>query len=67
VKCHIMADYLQTILFIGMYVTAVGIISPVELAREVSHVRIQVSHGKILTSKCSRVSHGKILTSICSH
>ena len=67
VKYHIMADYLQTILFIGVYVTAVGIISPVELAREVSHVRIQVSHGKILTSKCSRVSHGKILTSICSH
>ena len=53
VKCHIMADYLQTILFIGIYVTAVGIISPVELAREVSHVRIRVRHGKMLTSKCS--------------
>ena len=33
-----MADYLQTILFIGIYVTAVRI-SPVELAREFSHVQ----------------------------
>jgi len=28
-----------------VYVSAVGIISPVELAREVSHVRIRVRHG----------------------
>ena len=45
VKYHIMADYLQTILFIGIYVTAVAIINPVELAREFSHVRIRVGHG----------------------
>jgi len=45
VKCHIRADYLQIILFIGIYVTAVGITSPVELAREVSHVHIRVRHG----------------------
>ena len=49
-KCHIMAEYLQTILFI-IYVTAVGIISPVELAREVSHVRIRVGHGKTFDLK----------------
>jgi len=34
-----MADYLQTSLFIPIYVTAVGIISPVELAREASHIQ----------------------------
>jgi len=51
VKCHIMADYLQTIQFIGIYGTAVGIISPVELAREVSHVRIRVGHGKTFDLK----------------
>ena len=45
VKCHITADYLQTILFIGIYVTAVGIISPERL--------LTLSHGKILTSKLS--------------
>ena len=39
VKCHIMADYLQTSLFIPIYVTAVGIISAVEFAREASHVQ----------------------------
>jgi len=39
VKSHIMADYLQTSLFIHIYVTAVGIISPVELDREASHVQ----------------------------
>jgi len=53
VKCHIMADYLQAILFIGIYVTSVGIISPVELDRDVSHFRIRAMNGKILTSKCS--------------
>jgi len=46
-----MADYLQTIVFIGIYVTAVGIISPVELAREVSHVPIRVRHGKTFDLK----------------
>jgi uncharacterized membrane protein len=34
-----MADYLQSSLFIAIYVTAVGIISPVELAIEASHVQ----------------------------
>jgi len=34
-----MAEYLQTSLFIPIYVTAVGIISPVEFAREASHVQ----------------------------
>jgi len=33
VKCHIMADYLETGLFICIYVTAIGIIIPVEMAR----------------------------------
>jgi len=46
-----MADCLQTILFIGIYATAVGIISPVELAREVSHVCVRVRHGKIFDLK----------------
>jgi len=45
VKCHIMADYLQTILFIGTYVTAVGIIRSERL--------LTLIHGKILTSKLS--------------
>ena len=42
VKCHITADYLQTSLFIHIYVTAVGIISPVQLARELLTFYIQV-------------------------
>jgi len=50
-KCHIVVDYLQTILFIGMYVTAVAIISPVELAREISRVCMRVRHGKIFDLK----------------
>ena len=37
VKCHIMADYLQTGLFIPIYVAAVGIMNPLGLAREASH------------------------------
>ena len=39
VKCHITADHLQTSLFIPIHVTAVGIIDPVEFAREASHVQ----------------------------
>jgi len=42
VKFHIMANYLQTILFIGIYLTVVGIISPERL--------LTLSHGKTLTS-----------------
>ena len=44
-----MADYLQAILFMVIYVTAVGIISPERLLT----FTIRVSHGKIVTSKCS--------------
>ena len=43
VKCHIMADYLQIILFFGIYVTAVGIVSPVRL--------LTLSHGENLDFK----------------
>ena len=46
VKCHIMADYLQTILFIGIYVTPIGIISPVDLYREASHIQYSKLMGK---------------------
>ena len=41
-KCHIMADYLQTSLTIPVYVIAVGIISPVEFARDASHVQYMI-------------------------
>jgi len=34
-----MADYLQTSLFIPIYITAVGIICLVELAKEASHIQ----------------------------
>jgi len=33
-----------------LYQTSVGIISPVELAKEASHVQ----HGKIMTSQCNQ-------------
>jgi hypothetical protein len=41
-KCHIISaglwlHYLQTSLFISIYLTAVGIISPVEFAKDASH------------------------------
>ena len=44
------SDYLQTSLFISIYETAVGIISPMEFANEASH--LQLSYGKIMTLQC---------------
>ena len=44
------SDYLQISLFISIYETAVGIISPLEFANEASH--LQLIYGKIVTSQC---------------
>jgi len=50
VKCHTMADYLETSLFIHIYVTAIGIIIPVEMARVwFLTFNIRVGHGKTMT------------------
>jgi len=54
VKYHIMADYLQTSLFFRIYVTAIGKIIPVEMARVwFLMLNIRVGHGKIVTSQYS--------------
>jgi len=52
VKCYIISagvwlDYLNNSLFIPIYETAVGIISPVEFAK-------RGFYGKIMTSQCSK-------------
>jgi hypothetical protein len=50
-KCHTMAEYLETSLFIRIYVTAIGIIIPVEMARVwFLTFNIRVGHGKTMTS-----------------
>jgi hypothetical protein len=53
-KCHIISaglwlDYLQTSLFISIYRTAVGIISPVEFAKEASHFQYKLWENDDLT------------------
>jgi hypothetical protein len=53
-KCHIISaglwlDYLQTSLFISMYQTAFGIISPVGFAKEASHFQYKLRENHNLT------------------
>jgi hypothetical protein len=53
-KCHIISgglwlDYLRTSLFIPVYQTAVGILSPVVFAKEASHVQYKLWENHDLT------------------